>query len=138
VLGKLAAPVLLVPAQVAAWVLLLSVNGLPVARLDVVLLTATVLGALLAGCGTLVAALAQREGPTQAVYTVLVLGLGLASLLAPQDPANLIARASVGALSAASWVTVGAYAALAAVVLAGAVLVVRSRLRADQLRPGAG
>jgi ABC-type Na+ efflux pump permease subunit len=138
VLGKLAAPVLLVPAQVAAWVLLLSVNGLPVARLDVVLLTATVLGALLAGCGTLVAAVAQREGPTQAVYTVLVLGLGLASLLAPQDPANLIARASVAALSAASWVTVGAYAALAAVVLAGAVLEVRSRLRADQLRPGAG
>jgi ABC-type transport system involved in multi-copper enzyme maturation permease subunit len=138
VLGKLAAPVLLVPLQVAAWVALLWFNGLPVVRLDVVLLAATLMGALLAGCGTLVAAYAQREGPTQAVYTVLVLGLGLLSLLAPQDPANLIALASVGALGPASWVTIGLYAILATVTVLAGVLVVRHRMRADQLRPGAG
>jgi ABC-type transport system involved in multi-copper enzyme maturation permease subunit len=138
VVGKLATPVLLVPAQVAAWVALLAFNGLPVARLDVVLLAATLLGALLAGCGTLVAAFAQREGPTQAAYTVLVMGLAMASLLAPQDPANLIALASVGALTAASWATLGLYALAAAVAVTAAILVVRARLRSDQLRPGTG
>jgi ABC-type Na+ efflux pump permease subunit len=137
VLGKLAAPVLLVPAQVAAWVALLWFNGLPVARLDVVLVAATLLGALVAGLGTLVAAYAQREGPTQAAYTVLVLGLALLSVLLPQDPANLVARASVGALDAASWATLGVYAAGALAAVTAAVLVVRTRLRADELRPGA-
>lgn len=138
VLGKLAAPVLLVPVQVAAWGALLWVNGLPLARPGVVLLAATLMGTLVAGCGTIVAAYAEREGPTQAAYTVLVLALALASLFLPQDPANLVARASVDMLNGASWLTLGVYAALALAAVAGAVHVVGARLRADRLQPGRG
>lgn len=136
VVGKLLAPVLLVPAQVALWLGLLWVNGIPTANLTAIMVASTAMGTILAACGTLVAAFAQREGPTQAGYTVLVLALALLSVLAPRDPANLIARAGVGMMDAASWATVGVYVVLAVAGVALAVQVVGRRLQADQLQPG--
>lgn len=136
VVGKLLAPVLLVPAQVALWLGLLWANGIPVANLPAILLASTALGAMMAAFGTLVASLLKREGPTQAAYTLLVLALALLSLLLPQDPANLIARAGVGTLNAASWLTIGIYVTVATLALAAAVHVVGDRLAADRLQPG--
>lgn len=136
VTGKLATPVLLVPAQVALWMGMLWLNGLPTAAPLVVLAAATALGAILCACGVIVGAIAQREGPTQAGYTLVVLALAGLSVLLPQDPANLIARAGVGTVSTASWVTLGVYLAVAGSLLAAAVKLVSDRLAADRLTPG--
>ncbi len=138
VLGKMLTPVLLVPAQIAVWLGLLWFNGIPVANLPILLLFATAMGAILAGCGTLVAVVAQREGPTQAAYTLLVLALALLSVMLPQDPANLVARASVGMLDGTSYAMLGLYVATAAAVLGIAVHIVGDRMRDDRLTPGAG
>lgn len=136
VVGKLITPVLLVPVQVALWLGLLWMNGIPTANVGIVLSAATAMGALLAAFGILVATVAQREGPTQAGYTVVVLALALLSLLLPQDPANLIARASVGMLDQASYATLGVYGGLAIVTLVLVVRLVTRRLQADRLQPG--
>lgn len=136
VVGKMLAPVLLVPAQVILWIGLLGLNGIPVANIPLILIAATAMGALLAASGTLVAAIAQREGPTQAAYTVLVLALALLSLLLPQDPANVIARASVDRVTMATVWTIGAYVLMGLATLWVTVRIVARRLSQDQLQPG--
>lgn len=136
VLGKLLVPVALVPAQVTLWMGLLALNGLPVASPLVVLGAATALGAVLSAVGVGVAALLRREGAIQAGYTLTVLALAGLSLALPQDPANLVARAGVGTLTGASWVTLGVYGVAAAALTAAAAGLVADRLAGGRLRPG--
>lgn len=136
VVGKLITPILLVPAQVALWMALMTLNGLPIAAPGVVLVAATALGTILSASGVLTASMTRREGLTQAAYTLIVLALSGVSLLMPQDPANLVARAGVGNLNAASYATLGLYALVAALVVGLAVKVVGDRMEADRLQPG--
>jgi ABC-2 type transport system permease protein len=131
VLGKLAAPVFLVPAQVLLWCLLLGLNGLRVSNLGLLLVLATALGLLMAAASILVASLVRREGQTQAAYALLVLVLLGASLLLPRDPLNLVARLGVGHADASNLVALGLYLIAALATLALAVAAARRRLRHD-------
>jgi ABC-type Na+ efflux pump permease subunit len=134
--GKMLTPILLVPAQVALWMGLMWANGLPTAAPGAVFAIALAAGALVCSIGLLVGAMARREGPTQAAYTLVMLAVGGLSLLLPQDPANLIARAGVGALNAQSYLTIAIYVALALLAGATAINIVGDRMAADRLQPG--
>jgi ABC-type Na+ efflux pump permease subunit len=131
VLGKLLVPVLLVPAQVLLWIVLILWNGIPVHNIGPILLLATLMGAILSGVNAAVAVLVKREGVTQAAYTIIALFLSLVAFLLPQDPLNLLARMGVGSMDTASWTTLGAYAALAVATLAGTFAFVGRRIRQD-------
>ena len=133
VTGKLAVPVLLVPVQVALWLLLFWANGFPTADPWSVLALATLLGVLLTSLGTLVAVWVRDESMTQAAYAVLLMALLIASTTLPQDPLNVIARLATQAADTATW-RVAAGMALAAVgSLWVAVMWTARALRADRI-----
>lgn len=131
--GKLLVPVLLVPLQVAVWLILFWANGYPSSAPLAVIAFATLLGILLTSAGGLVAALVQDESQTQAAYAVLVLALGVFSLVLPRDPLNTIALLSTGVADVATWQAVGMTVAAAVVSLVAAVWITARRMRTDRL-----
>lgn len=133
VLGKLATPVLLAPAQVLLWVLLLGANDLPVANVPTLLGLSLILALFLSAASVVMAMLVRREGQTQAVYAVFVLVVGVLSLLLPQEPLNVIARLAVDTPSAATYATILLYAALALVATAAAFWVTDQQFKADRV-----
>lgn len=133
VFGKLLVPVLLVPVQVAVWLVLFWFNGFPTAEPLLVLGAATVMGVLLTAAGTAVAATVRNESATQASYAVLVLGLGVLSMLLPRDPLNLVSLLAVGTVEAAGLATLAVLVALAFAALVVAVVFTRRRIVTDAL-----
>lgn len=133
VLGKLATPVLLAPAQVLLWVLLLGANDLPVSNVPTLLGLSFILALFLSAASVVMAMLVRREGQTQAVYAVFVLVVGVLSLLLPQQPLNVIARLAVDTPSAATYATILLYSALALVATGAAFWVADRQFKADQV-----
>jgi ABC-2 type transport system permease protein len=133
VAGKLLVPVLLVPLQVALWMVLFALNGYPMRDFWLVLATVTWLGLLLTSAGLLVAAVVKNESATQAAYAVTVLSLGLASMMLPRDPLNLIALQAVGHTDRAAAHSLLWLASLAIAVTVAAVWFLRRALRRDTL-----
>ncbi len=131
VIGKMLTPVLLVPAQVGLWILLLRANKLHVHNIPLLLVLALSLTLLVASAGVLIAFLVRREGQTQAAYTLFILFLAGLALLLPRDPFNLIARLGVGQTDPTTLGTVGIYGVAAAGLFGIASWVVNHRLRAD-------
>ncbi len=107
--GKMLAMIALAPAQAAAWLVLLWLNGTtmvqPVAILAIVTGTATLLVAIGSG---LAVRMRDRQS-TQLLYSLAVLLVfGLATLL-PESPPNLIAKFAIGSHSLLSVGLVGVY-----------------------------
>lgn len=105
-LGKLIVPTLLAPLQFLLWAALLLANRQPVHNLPLLLVLSMAITLLLAGTGYAIAARLKREGPVQASYALIALGLAVGSLLLPRDPLNLIARLASGNLDSTAIVTV--------------------------------
>jgi len=133
VAGKLLVPVLLVPLQVALWLVLFALNGYPTEEPVLLLAVATLLGLLLCGAGLLVAAAVRNESATQAVYALVVLVLAGGSLLLPRDPLNLIALMAVGHVGPAAGASILILAASSVAVAALAAAWTRHRIRTDRL-----
>lgn len=133
VIGKLVIPVVLVPIQVALWLLLFWANGFPTPAPWTALALATVLGLLLTAAGTIVAAVVKDESMTQAAYAVLILVLAVFSLLLPRDPLNTIALLAIDAADAAVWTTVALLSIASVATLAAAIAFTRDRIRTDRL-----
>lgn len=133
VVGKLLVPVVLVPVQVAVWLVLLAANGFPVEAPVAVVAFATMLGIFLTGTGGIIAALVRDESTTQAAYAVFVLGLAVFSLVLPRDPLNTIALLATGVADAAAWQTVAWLAVATAAGVAAAIAVTGHRIRRDML-----
>lgn len=133
VVGKMATPVLLAPAQVLLWILLLGANDLPVANIPTLLGLSLTLALLLSAASVVMALLVRREGQTQAVYAVFVLLVGVLSMLLPQAPLNVIARLAVDTASPATYATILIYAALALAATAAAFWVADRQFEADRV-----
>lgn len=132
VLGKVLPPVLLAPLQLLLWCLLLAANGFHVAHLDLLLVLETALALFLAAMGVLIALLVQKEGQTQAAYTLVVLLLSALSLLRPRDPFNLVGRLGSGVHDPVGVASVGLYVAWALLLLSVVFEIARRKLRSDE------
>ncbi|MFC4356437.1 ABC transporter permease [Halobium salinum] len=124
--GKLAAAAGLVPLQAGLWMLLLRLNGTPVANLPALLLLSAAVGLLVASLGAVVALTAPDRQVAQLVYSVGVLGLFGGATLLPVGPSNAAARLAVGSATPAVFAVV-AVAVVVAVGGYGAARVVTGR-----------
>lgn len=132
VAAKMLVPILLAPAQVALWIGLFALNGLPVANLAILLGLAAILALLLASFSLAIATWVRQEGQVQAAYALLVLLLAVASLLLPHDPMNLVALLATDSLSGSVWTSV-ALLGLASLAAASVCLPLAARrIRRDQ------
>lgn len=119
--GKVAAAAVLGPLQALLWIVLLSLNGIPIAHplLLVVLVGGLTTALVVFGAG-LSLAVPQRQ-KAQLVYSLGLLGgFGLASLL-PEHPGNTIARLAIGSATTDTFL----FAFVPLVVAAVAYIVVR-------------
>ncbi len=114
--GKALASAGLVPVQVAAWLALLSVNGVRVAAPLAILLFAGAAGTLAVAGGSALALSVRERRSAQLLYSVGALGAFGGGLLLPVNPPNAVARLAIGS---AEWGTYALVAALAAAAVLG-------------------
>lgn len=113
--GKALAMVAIAPAQSALWLAFLSLNGTTIVHpLPILLLVAALAGVLVVlGAGLAVAIGVRREA--QLLYSLAALGLFGATVVLPENPANVVARLAVGSATTATYLTVGGLSLAAAV-----------------------
>jgi ABC-2 type transport system permease protein len=104
--GKLAAAAGLVPLQAGLWMLLLRLNGTPVANLPALLLLSAAAGLVVASLGAVVALMAPDRRVAQLVYSIVVLGLFGGAALLPVGPSNAAARLAVDSATPAVFAVV--------------------------------
>ncbi len=110
--GKVLANAVLSPALGLAWILLLEVNGIPVANVVWLLLQVAGTAVLFGVAATLVALLTRERNKAQVAYTSLLLVLLLASNLLPESPLGAAARLAAGSATPLTVATAAGTAAL--------------------------
>jgi len=118
--GKVLACVLLVPVQAGAWILLLSLNRIPIQDPGLILLHVTLASLVLVLIGALVALYYKERTAAQFVFSTALVVIMLLVLALPYNPLNLIARLAVGTAGWEQWVLL-AVSVLAAAILGGAM-----------------
>jgi len=120
--GKVLACELLVPVQAAAWLLLLSANGIAVRHLPEILVLVAAGALFLILMGTLVALHYRERTSAQFIFSTALVVVILAVLAMPANPVNLMVRLSVDAAGPDHWLmfaaVLAATGALAVVVTA--------------------
>lgn len=117
--GKLLPNVALAPVLGAAWIGLLSLNGIAVGNPLGLLILVTAIAVLFAVAGSLIALVTRERNQAQMLYASLLLVLLLLGQLLPASPLNVAARLSAGSAGALAWTETLALAGIAALVLAG-------------------
>lgn len=120
--GKMAAMVAIAPAQAAAWLVLLRLNGTAVANPLALLAIVTAAAALLVAVGAGLALALRDRRSTQLVYSLGVLVVFVSAALLPESPPNTVARLAIGSPQPSTYLLAGGYVAAGLV----AVLVVRA------------
>ena len=117
--AKLAATVLLAPAQAALWIGLLWLNGVGITH-PITLIGLVAAIAVVTAVGSVWIALwapDRRQG--QLVYSVGILAALAGTTVLPEHPANTIAKLGLGTPTASSWLIVGGAVVIAVGVLVG-------------------
>lgn len=127
--GKGLAAAILAPAQAVLWLLLLSVNGIPVSNVPTLVAFVAALSVLVVGTGVGVALAVPDRQRAQLLYSLGILGAFAAGAFLPEPPATTAARLAIGSPAPVTLPTVAVYAALAGVVAVGL------RLFVDRLDP---
>jgi ABC-type Na+ efflux pump permease subunit len=117
--GKALASATLVPVQVAAWLALLSLNGVRVAAPLATVLLAAGFGALAVAVGSALALLVPERRSAQLLYSVVVLAGFSGALFLPVSPPNAVARLAIGSAGAGTYALLAGVLALAAGGYAG-------------------
>lgn len=117
--GKALASAVLVPVQVAAWLVLLSLNGVRVADPLSVLLLAGAFGTVAVAGGSALALLVPERRSAQLLYSVGALAAFGGGLFLPVNPPNAVARLAIGSAQAGTHALVAAAAVVAVVGYAG-------------------
>jgi len=125
--GKLLAAASLAPAQVALWLGLLHVNGIPIDNVPAVLGLVAAITAAIVGLGITIALLAPDRRQAQLVYSVGVLSAFVVASRLPEHPANTVAKLSVGNPTGQTWTLLAGY------LVAGALVLVVVRLLVGRL-----
>jgi ABC-2 type transport system permease protein len=105
--GKVAAALVLVPVQAGAWLILLMVNGIPIAGAVPILMQVTAVAAFLILLGTITALYYRERTAAQFVYSTAIVVVLLFALALPGNPLNVIARLAVGAAGPEQWIVLG-------------------------------
>jgi ABC-type Na+ efflux pump permease subunit len=113
--GKVLAAWVLVPVQAAAWIMLLTANGIAIHSIPAILLHVSAASLVLILIGAIVALHYRERTSAQFVYSTALVAVILAVLAVPGNPANLIVLLAAGSPAPLHW------AALAG-VLAGTCL----------------
>lgn len=119
--AKLLAAAGLAPAQAALWLALLRLNGIAVENVLPLLAVVTALAGAIVALGLAVALLSPDRRQGQLVYSVGVLAAFVVAGLLPEHPANTIAKLAIDSPTTTTWVLVGCY------LLVGALLLVAIR-----------
>ena len=101
--GKVLACVVLVPVQAGIWILLLSLNRIPVRDPGLILIQVTVASLVLILIAALVALHYRERTAAQFVFSTALVVLMLFVLALPYNPLNLIARLAVGTAGMEQW-----------------------------------
>lgn len=111
--GKMLAMIGLAPAQAAAWLALLWVNGTPIAHPLPILITVTAVAGIVVAMGTGLAAVFGDRQSTQLVYSLAVILVFVVATVLPESPPNMIAKFAVANPSPTSYQLVAVYAVVA-------------------------
>jgi ABC-type Na+ efflux pump permease subunit len=129
--GKALTAVGIVPAQVAAWLALLWINGTPVANVGWLLVLATAVAAVVVELAVAVALLVPDRRGAQLLYSVGVLAVFAGSSLAAGGPVNAAARLAIDSAD------LGVYLVVVGAVALACVSVAAVRLTLDRRSPAA-
>lgn len=117
--GKALTAVAIAPAQAALWLVLLSLNGIPVRAGGLLLVVVSGLALAFVGLGTGLAALVPNRQRAQLLYSTGVLvTLALAALL-PEHPSTTVARLAIGSATSTTVLLAGGYLILGISVTLG-------------------
>lgn len=106
--GKVLACTVLVPVQAGVWILLLSINRIPIQNPGLILLQVTLASLVLILLGALVALHYRERTAAQFVFSTALVVIMLFVLALPYNPLNLIARLAVGTAGIEQWLVLGA------------------------------
>ncbi|WP_277541018.1 ABC transporter permease [Haloarcula laminariae] len=104
--GKALGMALLAPVQSLLWILLLSVNGIPVANVAVILLFVAAVAALVVTIGVVLGVATGKRRPAQLLYSVLSLVVFGAAVVLPEHPATTVAKLAVDSPTLSTYATV--------------------------------
>lgn len=107
--GKLAAAALLAPAQALLWLVLLSVNGTPIANVPALVALVVAFSLLLTAVGVAVSLLAPDRRVAQPVYSVCALVLVGGPATLSHGPVNTAARLAIDSGGPETTVAVAGY-----------------------------
>ena len=116
--GKMATMVAIAPAQAGLWLLLLRLNGTPIANPLPLLAIVTAAAALLVAVGAGLALAFRERRSTQLVYSLFVLLAFALSALLPESPPNTVARLAIGSPLPRTSLLVGGYVLVAVLAVA--------------------
>lgn len=117
--GKALTAAVLVPAQAALWLALLSLNGIPVRNLGLLLVLVSGLALAFVALGIGIAGVVPSRQRAQLLYSTGVLvALGLGALL-PEHPATTVARLAIGSPTGTTILLAVGYSLLGVVVAIG-------------------
>jgi ABC-type Na+ efflux pump permease subunit len=108
--GKAVATATLAPAQAAAWLALLGLNGIRVADPLGILLLVSALSVLTVSVGAALALAVRERRGAQLLYSLGVLAAFGAAALLPENPANAVAKLAIGSATPATYAVVLAVA----------------------------
>ena len=117
--GKMLAMIALAPAQAAAWLALLRLNGTLVARPLAILAVATATATVLVVVGTGLALWLRDRQSAQLVYSVAVIVLFVAASALPETPPNAVATLAVGSHGPGTLAMVVGYVVVGTVAFVG-------------------
>lgn len=116
--GKMLAMTALAPAQAAAWLALLSLNGTHIDGPAVILILVTATATVVVAIGSGLALRLRDRQSAQLVYSLAVIVLFVAASALPEAPVNAVARLAIGSHDGATLVMVAGYVLVAVAVLA--------------------
>jgi len=105
--GKIAACIVLVPLQTGTWLLLLTLNRIPIANIPQILAQVLSFSLVLVLIGALTALYYRERTAAQFIFSTAVVVLMLAVLAFPNNPLNLIALLSTGSAGIPHWSVLG-------------------------------
>ncbi|WP_459825623.1 ABC transporter permease [Halorubrum luteum] len=117
--GKALAAVAIAPGQALAWLLLLEVNGTPVANVGPILALMTALTTIVVAVAVAIAVVSPDRRAAQLLYSIAVLALFGGATLMAGGPTNAVARLAIDSADAATHLSVVVYVAIAAVAYLG-------------------
>ncbi|MEA1866064.1 MAG: ABC transporter permease [Euryarchaeota archaeon] len=97
--GKILVATMIVPVQVSAWLLLLSINGIYIHNILAIVLFVTAITLILVLTGALISIILKNRGLAQLFYSLVLIMLFLLCYTFPNSPMNIVTRLSIGSMN---------------------------------------